>query len=128
MISSVGSEASIFCDQRAGKGIEILLLRGSQRLRYWIDLGHDRLPLLERIVLAQRMADEGIVEQDAAQIGMPPELNAEHVEAFALQPVGGLPNRTSARHPRVIASANLDLHAQAQTTAHRFQLIDDIET
>src|SRR5208283_4458900 len=103
MISSAGSEASIFCDQRAGNGMMILLLRGSQRLGDWIDLGHDRLPLLEWIILAQRMADESVIEQDAAQIGMASELDAEHVEAFALEPVGRLPNRICARHPRVFA-------------------------
>src|ERR1700722_18075917 len=83
MISSAGSAASIFCDQRAGNDMAILLFGRSQRLRNRIDFRDDRLPLLIRIILAQRMADESIVEQDTPQVGMAAELDAEHVEAFA---------------------------------------------
>src|SRR5579871_6237225 len=96
MISSAGSDASIFFAHRAGKAILVFVLpeilpdaltRGRPRRRHRIDFFDDRLAAVHRIVLAQRMADEGIVEQDAPQVGMIPEVDAEHVEAFALQPV-----------------------------------------
>src|SRR5690606_3184398 len=40
-----------------------------------------------REILAERMADEAIVRQDAAQVGMAFEDDAEKVEGFALVPV-----------------------------------------
>src|SRR5271166_2020177 len=126
MISSVGSEASSFCDQRAGNDMRILLLGGPQRLGDRIDLGNDRLPLLEWIILAQRMADETVIHQDAPQVRVAAKLDAEHVEAFALQPVRRLPDRIRARHPGVIG-LEMDFHAQALIFADGFELIDDLE-
>src|SRR5579872_4644999 len=112
MISSAGSAASIFCDQRAGSDMTTLLLRRPQRLHDWIDLRNQRLALLKRIILSQRMADEGIVEQDAAQVGMAVELDAEQIVAFALEPVGRLPDRIHARRPCIVARTDPNLHAQ----------------
>src|ERR1700730_1847583 len=92
-----------------------------------IDLGYNRLPFLIRIIFAQRMPDESIVEQDAAQIGMTFEIDPEHVEAFALQPVGGLPKRSRAGNPYILP-IDLDLNSKAEIASHRSQMIDDIET
>ena len=44
------------------------------------------------VVLAQRMALPSVRQQNALQVGMPVELDAEHVEDLALQPIGRLPN------------------------------------
>src|ERR1700683_451081 len=92
-----------------------------------IDLGNDRLPFLIRVILAQRMPDESIVQQDTAQVGMPFEIDPEHVEAFALQPVGGFPQRSRAGNPCVLR-IDLDLNSQAEIATHRSQMIDDVET
>src|SRR5437867_292970 len=42
-----------------------------------------------RIVFAQRVPHPLFRQQDAAHIGMTRELDSEHIEHFALQPVGG---------------------------------------
>ena len=74
------------------------------------------------------MADEGIVEQDAPQVGMAAKLDAEHVETFALEPIGRLPDGICSRHPCVIARTDPDLHAETMILAHRLDLIDNVET
>src|SRR5664279_6156344 len=43
-------------------------------------------------VLAEGMADKAIVRQDAAQIDMTLEMDAEQVEGFPLVPVGAVPD------------------------------------
>jgi hypothetical protein len=45
-----------------------------------------------REILAEGMADETVVGQDAAQIGMAFEMDAEQVEGLALVPVGDVPD------------------------------------
>src|ERR1035437_3000623 len=57
------------------------------------------------VVLAQRMTDPDVPEQDAAQVGVPLEADAHHVPGLALVPVGGRPDvgdrgygRIGARH------------------------------
>src|SRR6266516_789367 len=61
-------------------------------LRDGIALGHEGLALVERVVLAQRVPFELRVHEDAAEIGMPGEADAEHVPHLALGPVGALPH------------------------------------
>ena len=46
----------------------------------------------QREVLAERMTDEAVVGEDAAQIRMTLEQDAVQVERFALVPVGGRPD------------------------------------
>src|SRR6187399_834780 len=46
----------------------------------------------QREVLAERMADEAVVGEDAAQIRVTGEKNAEQVERLALEPVGTRPD------------------------------------
>ena len=57
-----------------------------------LSLGADAVVLLRLDeVLAQRVADPVLRHQDAAQIGVPGEDDAEQVEDLALQPVGRAP-------------------------------------
>ena len=56
-------------------------------------VGNERLLLPLRIVLAQRMADEALVEQDRAQVGIAAEDDAVHVVAFALHEMRGAVER-----------------------------------
>src|SRR5690348_15594204 len=64
-------------------GISIRLLR----CRDEVVAPHERLALLLGVVLAQRIADELLVEEDPAQIGMAVEADPVHVERLALLPV-----------------------------------------
>src|SRR5437762_2741272 len=75
MISSAGSAVVSLFFQRAGSDMIFLarLARRAKWIRDRIDLGHDRLALVVRIILAQRMPFERIVQQDSAQVGMPLE-------------------------------------------------------
>src|SRR5512134_1887203 len=50
-----------------------------------------RLAALDGVVLAQRVALELLVEEQAAEIGMALEADAEHVPHLALEPVGDGP-------------------------------------
>ena len=43
----------------------------------------------EREILAQRMPLEAVIGQDAAQIGMVGEIDAEQIPGLALAPAGG---------------------------------------
>src|SRR5215469_183677 len=61
-----------------------------------------RLPAVDGIVLAERMALELLVEQEAARIGMPLEADAEHVPHLALEPVGDGPEDGRGGHRRVV--------------------------
>jgi hypothetical protein len=47
----------------------------------------------EREVLAKRMPDEAVVGEQAPQVRMPLEQDAEQVEGLALEPVGAVPYR-----------------------------------
>src|SRR5689334_12281684 len=53
----------------------------------------ERLALLLRIVLAQRVALKLLVEIDSSQIRVPLEDDAVHVVGLALEPVGAAPDR-----------------------------------
>src|SRR5262245_59813458 len=50
-----------------------------------------RLAAVDGIVLAQRVADELLVHQQAPQIGMAVEADPEHVPHLTLEPVGDRP-------------------------------------
>ena len=77
-----------------------------------IALGDERLALIVRVVLAQRMALELRVHEDAAQIRMPVEADAEHVEDLALAPVRGLPDAAASAMRPASSSGDRHLHAQ----------------
>src|SRR6187399_3402893 len=54
----------------------------------------------DREVLAERMADETVVGEDAAQVEVAVEDDAEEVERLALEPVGRAPDLAEGRHLR----------------------------
>src|SRR5271163_4426195 len=54
-------------------------------------IGFNRLLVVLGVVFAQRMADEFVVEIDAAKVGMAIEADAIEIERFALEPVGARP-------------------------------------
>ena len=52
----------------------------------------------QRKILAQRMTFEAVIGQDAAQIGMIGEINAEQIPRLALEPAGRAENAGHRRH------------------------------
>ncbi len=81
-------------------------------------IGIERLPRLlgpaevaaQREVLPQRITlGVGLPHQDAAQVGMPDEEHAEHVEDFALQPIGPAPEIPDRAHLERLAAVNATL-------------------
>src|SRR5262249_23687854 len=71
-----------------------------------------RLTPSDRVVLAQRMADELFVHQKPAQVRVAVEADAEHVPPVALEPVGDRPERDGRRHHGIVLlDAHLDAHA-----------------
>ena len=66
------------------------------------------------------------VHEDAAQVGMPDEADAEHVPGLALGPERRVPQRRRAGDLRVVAG-DARLHAQPMVMRQRVQLVDDLE-
>src|SRR5262249_20937599 len=91
-----------------------------------IALRHERLPLVHRVVIAQRVTLELRIHEDAPQVGMADESDAEEVPHLALRPQGRLPQRRDARDARVVAGDGC-LHAQAMVLGQAVQLVDDLE-
>ena len=56
----------------------------------------------QRKILAERMADKAVIGQDATQVRVPAEQDAEQVESLALVPVGTLPDTGDGRQHRKI--------------------------
>src|SRR5664279_4741132 len=67
---------------RTGLGKGVSTAAGS------VAVGHERLLALLGVVLAQRVADEALVEQDRAQVGVAAEADAVHLVAFAFHECG----------------------------------------
>ena len=78
---------------------------------------------VHRIILAQRIAFPIDRHQDAHQVGMIAETDAEHVEDFALIPVGPAPDARDRIDLRIRA-AQPALHAQPLIALDRMQMID----
>jgi hypothetical protein len=81
---------------------------------------------VHRIILAQRMAFPIARHQDARRIGMIAETDAEHIEHFALIPVGGAPDtgdridlRLRFSEPAFQAEPRIALRASAADTPLR---------
>src|SRR5207249_8497741 len=83
-----------------------------------IALGHQRLAAHEGVVLAQRVALELRVHEDAPQVGVPGETDAEHVPRLALGPERGLPERRDGGDERILFR-DRRLHAEAVVPAER---------
>src|SRR4029453_14504426 len=93
------------------RSILAAVLPREPRLRDGIALGNQGLPLVPRVVLAQRVALELRVHEDAPQVGVADEADAVHVPDLALGPQGRVPQRRGARDRRIPAR-HLGLHAQ----------------
>src|SRR5882757_7177618 len=85
-----------------------------------------RLALLLRVVLAQRVALELLVKVDALQVGVAVEDDAVHVPGLALEPVRTRPQRDHARQLR-IALLERHLDAYAVVLGERVEVVDDLE-
>ncbi len=71
----------------------------------------------QREILAEGMADEAVVGQDAAQVVMAIEHDAIEVEGLALVPVGGVPDAGHRRHHGEVVVGAEHLHAHALVEA-----------
>src|SRR5450755_816817 len=90
-----------------------------------IDL-HPFIVLLQNaVILTQRMPLPPIGQQNPLQVRMPVELDPEHVEYFALKPVGGRPNRHGAGERFAVGDSRGD--ADAFIPRERVQHPDHIE-
>src|SRR5882724_12141549 len=101
-----------------------------------LGVGAERLPYLlgateaapQGKVLPQRVAfGVGLPHEDAAQIGMTAEGDAEHVERLPLQPVGAPPQRHDGVDGQVPARVELDLDPQVGAAREGSQLVDHLE-
>src|SRR6266540_6015619 len=92
-----------------------------------LDLRADeRLAPIDGVVLSQRVADELLVEEEAPQIRMTLEADAEHVPHLSLEPVGDGPESARGGHPRVVF-LHPHLEADAVVVRGRVEMIDDLE-
>ncbi len=71
------------------------------------------------------MALETVVGQDAAQIGIAVEDDAEHVPRLALEPAGRGEQRDDGRHGGLLVG--VQLHADTLIMLQRQQVVDDLE-
>src|SRR5437899_4998764 len=78
------------------------------------------------VVLPQRMPHELLVQEQAAEIGMALEADAEHVPHLALEPVGDGPERGGRGHPRVVL-VHRHLEADPVSVMNRIQLMHDVD-
>jgi hypothetical protein len=79
-----------------------------------------------REVLAQRIAVEAVIGEDAAQVRVALEEDAVHVEGFALVPVGGGIDLDDRGNGGVLVGLQLD--PDARVPGHRQQMVDHVET
>src|SRR5262245_10234890 len=86
----------------------------------------ERLAPLLRVVLAERVARELLVEQQAPEVRMTGEAHAVHVPDLTLHPVGGGPERAE----RIDLAGRLGharLDAQAMIPRDRVEVVDHLE-
>jgi hypothetical protein len=88
--------------------------------------GDERLPLAERVVLAQGVPLELLVHEDASEIGMAGEADAVEVPHEPLPPVRALEDRGGARQLGV-RLAHPELESQMLLVGDRVEEIDDLE-
>src|SRR6266446_5256819 len=81
--------------------------------------------LQDAIVLAQGMSLPAVRKQNALEVRMSVELDAEHVEDFALQPVGRSPERNGTWQALVLGYERL--HADALVARKRIEHPDHVE-
>ncbi len=116
LLASVHKRVTVIGKDLPGRGqVELAELLGQLER-----LAHDTLDLVviahldkagEWEVLAEGMAGEAVVGQDATQVGMVREEDAVHVPGLALIPVGALEQRRDRLHGRQLVRVGLDAHA-----------------
>src|SRR5258707_480608 len=79
----------------------------------------------QREILAQRMALEAVVGEDAAQVGMVGEPHAVEVVSLALEPAGGIEQPRRRRHRRRFVGRDLDANPLVVLEAE--QIVYDVE-
>src|SRR6266516_4548720 len=82
---------------------------------------------LHGVIFAQRVTLPILGHQNAAQIRMPSETNAEHVENFALEVVGARPHR-SERFDGRISAVQANFQPNALFVRDGKQMVDDFES
>src|SRR5512140_3397973 len=89
-------------------------------------LDPDLVLLQDRVVLAERVTPPSIRHEDAAHVGVTGELDAEHVEHFALQPVGRQVHVNGGGGLEAVGDS--DLEADPLIVREAVQDVDEIET
>src|SRR5580698_5374983 len=81
--------------------------------------------LEDTVILAQRVTLPFLWQEDAAHVRMACELDAEHVEHFALQPIGGEVHVDRGLGLVLLGDESFDAHALIASEA--IQNVDDVE-
>src|ERR1051326_7209121 len=88
---------------------------------------HPSVVLLKNsVVLAQRIALPLLRQQNPFHIGMSRKLDAEHVEDFALQPIGG--EVDIYRRLRLVSIGDIGLHAHALVASEAIHDVNQVES
>src|SRR5712692_8193560 len=90
-----------------------------------VDLHPFVVLLQDAVVFAQRMSLPAVGQQNAFHVGMSVELDAKHVEDFALQPVRRGPQ--GYRAGNVFSISDLDLHSDAFVARKRIEHPDYVK-
>src|SRR5688572_1201019 len=81
----------------------------------------------QREILAERVADETVVRQQAAQVRMAAEQDSIEIERLALEPIGGVPDFVNGIDDRPLVARAERLEPQPVIVRDRQQVIDDGE-
>src|SRR5438552_14706619 len=91
------------------------------------DVGpYEGLAALDGIVLPERVADELFVEEEAPQVGVSLEADAEHVPYLALEPVGDGPEPRGGGHGELVL-LDRDLQPEAVIVRDGIEVVDHVE-
>src|SRR5215471_9672567 len=104
----------------------VVLMLGSSFTLLGLGPAHERLPLLLRVILAQRVPDELGIHQDTAQVRVALEADAVKVVRLALEPVRPLPDAAQRVDRRVVLGAAA-VEANAVLEADRIDVQHDVE-
>src|SRR5690349_14607937 len=104
----------------------IALLLPLRLRRIEVRAAHQRLPALLRVILAERMPFEFLVEIDAAKIGMTVEPDTVEIPGLAFEPIGPPPHADDAVDARIVFR-DARLHAESMPARQRLQVVHDLE-
>ena len=103
-------------------------MRFGIRIQRLADLLRPRETAAEREALTEGIPfGVGLPHQDAAQIGVASERDAEHVEHFPLEPVGAVPELPHRVNPELLGRIELDFDPNVRASLEGAQEIDDFE-